>query len=84
MEGSVLMDIFSRIVDAVDVETFILCKNEAEGKRLVKALMEEMGLKEGKIIFLKKRGPGVRVRVRAYIHEPGDDYGWLKKGEFDA
>lgn len=75
------MRVFPRIVDAIDVETFLLCESEAQGKRLARALMDEMGLKDSQIVFLKKQGPGVRVRLRATVHRPGDEYGWLQEVE---
>ena len=28
------------------------------------------------------QGPGVRVRVRAYIHRSGDTYGWLDPDKY--
>jgi len=66
------------ILDAVDVETFILCRDEEEGKNLALQLAEEMGLADAGIVFLEFSGSGVRVRVRAYVHRPGDRYAWLK------
>jgi len=67
-----------RIVDAIDIETFFYCKDEAEAKQLAKALMLEMSLPQGDIVFLEHNGLGARVRLRSYVHLPGDHYCWLE------
>lgn len=67
-----------RVVDAIDIETFFYCKNEREAKDLAEGLAREMGLKFGDIVFLQHGGWGARVRLRTYIHHPGDEYRWLK------
>lgn len=69
-----------RVVDALDVETFLLGESEEECLRLARRLMEELGLPDHDVISLQFRGPGARVRVRAYVHRPGGEYGWLKGG----
>lgn len=66
-----------RVVDAIDVETFLVGDNEEECLRLARCLMEELGLPECDVISLQYRGLGARVRLRAYVHRPGDRYGWL-------
>ncbi|MCR4430671.1 MAG: hypothetical protein NUV45_06610 [Tepidanaerobacteraceae bacterium] len=67
-----------RIMDAVDLETFIVCKDEEEGKKLSIQLMDELGFKDVNIVFCQHQGPGARVRLRGYVYKPGDRYGWLK------
>lgn len=68
-----------RVVDAVDVETFLLGGSEEECRRLARTLMEELGLPDCDVIFLQFRGPGARVRLRAYVHRPGGSYAWVKR-----
>lgn len=65
------------VMDALDIETFVACSSEDEAKRLMRELMAGMGLSETDIVFVDVAGPGARVRARAYIHRPGDSYGWL-------
>lgn len=67
------------VLDALDIETFILCKNEEEGRKIALSLMDELGLQDQDIVFLEKRGIGARVRLRGYLHRPGDNYRWMKK-----
>lgn len=72
--------ILDRIMDGMDIETFMVCSSEEEGRRLILQLFREMGFKDVDIVFIQFQGPGVRVRARAYVHRPGDSYGWLKEG----
>ncbi|MFZ5646858.1 MAG: hypothetical protein ACOY30_04470 [Bacillota bacterium] len=72
--------ILDRIMDGMDIETFIVCSSEEEGRRLTLQLFREKGFKDVDIVFIQFQGPGVRVRARAYVHRPGDSYGWLKDG----
>ena len=67
-----------KIVDAIDIETFFYCKDESEAKQLANTLMAEMSLPQGDIVFLEHNGLGARVRLRSYIHLPGDHYRWLE------
>ncbi|MEC9488128.1 MAG: hypothetical protein UMV23_01435 [Halanaerobium sp.] len=67
-----------RVLDAVDVETFLVCKGEEQGKKLAKQLMEELGFRDADIVFLEFQGPGIRVRLRGYLQRPGDNYRWLQ------
>lgn len=71
----------SKVMDALDIETFFDCEDEEEGKHLALSLMSELGFKDVDIVFSEFRGVGVRVRIRAYIHRAGDKYGWLFEGE---
>ncbi len=66
-----------KVMDAVDIETFLVCQDEEEGKKLSLQLMQELGFKDVSIVFIQHQGPGARVRLRGYIYKPGDQYGWL-------
>lgn len=67
------------IVDALDIESFVLCESEAEARELVGKLMESLGLSRFVIVSLNFNGPGAHFRVRAYLNKPGDNYTWLTK-----
>ena len=69
------------VVDAIDIETFLYCKSEDEAKELAEALAVELNLPHGDIVFLEYKGWGARVRIRSYIHRPGDHYRWLESEE---
>lgn len=72
-----------KIMDAVDIETFFMCKNEEEGRALALELLQKFGLKDVDIVFIQHQGPGARVRARGYVYRAGDHYGWLKGGQKD-
>ncbi len=63
-------------MDAVDVETFLICENEAEGKSLALRLLHELGFVDGDIVAIAFHGVGVRVRLRGTVYKPGDVYRW--------
>ena len=67
------------IVDALDIESFILCESEKEARELVGQLMQSLGLSRFVIVSLDFNGPGAHFRVRAYMNKPGDNYSWLQK-----
>jgi hypothetical protein len=69
-----------RILDACDLETFLVCKDMEEGKRLGRQLMGELGFSDVDIVSCEFGGPGVRVRLRGYVNRPGVRYSWLKTG----
>lgn len=69
--------VFDRITDALDVETFLVCESEEEGKQLALQLMKDLGFDDIDVVFVEFIGPGARVRVRAYICRSGDEYPWL-------
>ncbi len=69
-----------RILDACDLETFLVCDNLEEGKKLSRQLMGELGFSDIDIVSCELGGPGVRVRLRAYINRPGAAYSWQKAG----
>ncbi|GBF34782.1 hypothetical protein DCCM_3902 [Desulfocucumis palustris] len=76
--------ILDRVMDGMDIETFIICVSEDEGRRLTLQMFREMGFTDADIVFIQFQGPGVRVRARAYVHRPGDNYGWLKAGPVEG
>ncbi len=67
------------IVDAMDIESFVLCESEQEAKELIGRLMQSMGVPRHVIVSLDFNGPGAHFRVRAYMNKPGDNYTWLKE-----
>ncbi len=69
--------VLQQVMDALDVETFLVCASEEEGRKLIMELMKELGFKDIDVVFAEFMGPGVRVRARAYLHRAGDRYGWL-------
>ncbi len=70
---------FENVMDAIDIETYIVCKNENEGRALALQLGKEMNLNEVDIMFMEFDGFGVRVRLRKYIYKPGDNYKYLNQ-----
>lgn len=66
------------VMDAIDIETFVVCDDDEEAKKIGLALAQHMGLPEGDIVFVEKLGPGARIRIRGYLHRPGDSYRWLR------
>ncbi len=68
-----------QVVDAIDIETFLYCQSEDEAKNLAEKLMQELHLPHGDIVFLDFEAWGARVRLRSYIHHPGDHYRWMEK-----
>ncbi len=71
------IDILNRIVDSLDLETFIVCDTEEEGKRIGLAIMERLGFRDTDIVFIEFLGSGARIRLRANIYKPGDSYEWF-------
>ena len=67
-----------QIVDALDIESFLLCESEKEAKELIAKLMQSLGIARHVIVSLDFNGPGAHFRVRAYMNKPGDRYTWLK------
>lgn len=75
------MKALQQVVDALDIETFFLCKTEQEGRNLMLDLLKTIGFKDVDVVFAEQIGPGARVRGRAYVHRPADKYGWMLEGE---
>ncbi len=59
------------LLDGLDMETFLICRDEDEGRRIMLALMAELGFADVDIVFIEHSGPGARVRGRVYLHRPG-------------
>ena len=70
--------VLHRVLDAVDLETFLVCDSETEGKGLALRLLRELGFADGDIVSIVYNGVGVRVRLRGNIYKPGDEYHWDK------
>ncbi len=70
-----------KVCDTIDIETFLICQSEDEAKEIAYKLAGELNLGRCDIVFLEHKGLGARVRLRSYIHHPGDHYNWLEKGE---
>jgi len=68
--------VLHRVMDAVDLETFIICGSETEGKGLALRLLRELGFADGDIVSIAFNGVGVRVRLRGTVYKPGDSYHW--------
>ncbi len=69
---------FDNILDGLDIETYLVCNDVQEGKRLALKLGKEMNLGDVDIMFEEFDGYGMRVRLRKYIYKPGNSYRWLK------
>ena len=67
-----------KIMDAVDVETFFVCRDEDEGRALALDLLKKFGLSDADIVFAEHSGPGARVRARGYLYRAGDRYSWFE------
>lgn len=71
MENSEKRQPLDLLLDGLDIETFFMCRDEAEGRSLMLALLTQLGFSDVDIVFIEHRGPGARVRGRAYLHRPG-------------
>jgi hypothetical protein len=74
------MKAIDKVMDAIDIETYIVCSDNHEGKSLALQLGRELNLNEVDIMYQEFDGYGVRVRMRKYIHRPGGNYSYLSKG----
>lgn len=70
----------AQVADAIDIETFFICRDAEEAQRLALQLADELNLTDTSIVFLEHAGIGARVRLRSYVHRPGEHYGWLESG----
>jgi hypothetical protein len=73
MSGTAL----DKVMDAIDIETYLICSDEHEGKKLAYQLGHELNLGDIDIMFEEFDGYGIRVRLRKYIYKPGNHYTWL-------
>ena len=74
-----MINALNQVMDAIDIETYLICKDAAEGKKLALQLGKEMNLGEVDIMFEEFDGYGVRIRMRKYVYKPGAKYLWLEK-----
>ena len=65
------------VLDGLDIETYLVCGSEREGKDLALRLGHELNLGEVDIMYQEFDGYGMRVRLRKYVHRPGEKYRWL-------
>ncbi len=65
------------VMDGLDIETYLVCGSEREGKDLALRLGQELHLGEVDIMYQEFDGYGMRVRLRKYVHRPGEHYRWL-------
>lgn len=70
-----------RVMDAIDIETYIVCRDENEGKKFALQLGQEMNLGEVDIMYQEFDGYGVRLRLRKYVYKPGNIYKYLNPEE---
>ena len=68
---------FEHVVDSLDIETVIVCKNKQESRRIALQIAFDMGLKDADLVFCEHFNNVARVRIRAKIFGPGDYYPWL-------
>ena len=68
--------IFNRVVDAIDLETVVLCNNEAEAKGIGLELLKALNFKDGDIVSVVFTGMSARLRLRGNVFKPGDKYSW--------
>lgn len=71
------INVLNRVVDSLDIETFIVCQGEEEGKKLGIQLMKDLGFRDTDVVFIEYGNGGARVRLRANIFKAGDYYKWL-------
>jgi hypothetical protein len=70
------INVLDRVVDSLDIETFIVCQSEEEGKKLGIQLMKDLGFRDTDVVFIEYGNGGARIRLRANIFKPGDQYRW--------
>ncbi len=71
-------NIFNRVVDAIDLETVVLCTSEAEAKGIGLELLKALGFQDGDIVSVAFTGMSARIRLRGNVFKPGDKYHWEK------
>ncbi len=65
------------VIDALDVETTLLAQSEQEARDLGIQMMRSFGFKDVDVVFVEHNGFAARIRLRAYIYRPGDQYDWV-------
>ncbi len=76
-----MRDGLENVIDALDIETFVIAADEAEAVKTIRRIMTNMGLSDIDVVYCKHLGPGARVRARGYVFRAGDRYCWLKEAE---
>lgn len=74
-----MTEVLTHVVDALDIETFLICADEEQAKKMALQMVADLGLPNGDVVFAQHLGSGARVRVRSYIHKPGDKYYFLPR-----
>ena len=69
----------SKVIDAVDLETFVLCSSESEAKTIGLQILRELGFTDGDIVSLEYVGIGARLRLRGTVYKPGAVYHWQEE-----
>jgi hypothetical protein len=72
------MSALNKVIDAIDIETYLMCGDAHQGHLLALQLGRELNLGEVDIMFEEFDGYGVRVRIRKYVHRPAQKYHWLE------
>ena len=67
----------SEIIDAFDIETFLLSDSHDDAKVKIMRFLSELGFDDIDVISIDFRCFGARVRARVYINRPGCTYSWL-------
>jgi len=67
----------SRVLDAIDIETFLLCGSAEEARKIALSMLLGLGFSDADVVSVEMNGPGARVRARTYVHRPGARYAWL-------
>lgn len=67
----------ARVLDAIDVETYLVCSTAQEGRDMARLLGRELNLGDVDVMFEEFDGYGARVRFRAMVHRPAARYAWL-------
>ena len=72
------------VVDSLDIETFLICRDQDEGERLGLQLVHDLGFKDADVVFAEYSDGGVRIRIRANVFRPGDPYAWCSARQSEA
>ncbi len=72
------------VMDAIDIETYLVCGDANEGKLLAMKLGVEMNLGDVDVMYEEFDGYGVRVRLRKYIYKPGNNYLYLTPDDLES
>lgn len=71
---------FHAVLDAIDIETYLICSSAQQGHALALQLGRAMNLGDVDVMHEDFDGIGMRVRLRTYVHRPAARYGWLGGG----